>query len=70
MVLVCSCPPYVMNRPHQERRLLLGLLVTTVLLIAELIGGLFSGSLAILSDALHLGSGIQSKNSMLTHHVI
>lgn len=69
MTLVCSCPPYVMNRPHQERRLLLGFLAATVLLVVELFGGFLSGSLAIMSDALHLASGIESIIIMLINHI-
>jgi cobalt-zinc-cadmium efflux system protein len=45
-------------QPHQnpgiERRFILSILITTLILVAEIIGGLWTGSLALLSDSAHV----------------
>ena len=42
------------NSHHVERRFLLSLVLTGLILVAEVIGGLWTGSLALLSDAAHV----------------
>jgi cobalt-zinc-cadmium efflux system protein len=39
---------------HTERRFVLSLVLTGLILVAEVIGGLWTGSLALLSDAAHV----------------
>ncbi|HVV98538.1 MAG TPA: cation transporter, partial [Rhodanobacteraceae bacterium] len=39
---------------HRERRLLLAFALTSLMLIAEAVGGIVSGSLALLADAGHM----------------
>ena len=39
---------------HTERRFVLSLVLTGLILVAEVIGGLYTGSLALLSDAAHV----------------
>lgn len=49
-------------QPHQnpniERRFILSILITTLILVAEIIGGLWTGSLALLSDSAHVFTDI------------
>lgn len=42
------------NNPGAERRFIISLIVTSVVLVAEIAGGLWTGSLALLSDAAHV----------------
>ncbi|HEY9089652.1 MAG TPA: cation diffusion facilitator family transporter [Anaerolineaceae bacterium] len=42
------------NNPGVERRFIISLIVTSVILVAEIAGGLWTGSLALLSDAAHV----------------
>lgn len=44
------------HRPAQQRRLVVAIALTGVMAIAEVIGGIMAGSLALLSDAVHMGS--------------
>lgn len=46
------------HRRVDDRRLLWALAVTVVLLVAEVVGGIMSGSLALLADAGHMGSDV------------
>lgn len=41
------------HRPGSERRLLISVALNVLISVAELVGGIVSGSLALLSDALH-----------------
>lgn len=50
--------PFGNNDHKNQRRLLLTLVICTTFMLIELIGGYLSGSLAIMSDAAHLLSGI------------
>lgn len=43
-----------LNTHRTERRLLIALILTGVILVAEVVGGLWTGSLALLSDAAHV----------------
>ena len=43
-----------MHRPEQQRALLLCIALTTVTMLIEVAGGLWTGSLMLLSDALHM----------------
>ncbi len=45
-----------MHRPEQRRALLMCIVLTTVMMVIEVIGGLWTGSLMLLSDALHMFS--------------
>ena len=38
---------------HKDRNLLISILLNSIITIAQIIGGFLSGSLALLSDALH-----------------
>ena len=60
-----SCPAWTPLRPwlssynsthvdSSEKRLAFALLLTALILIAQIIGGIFTGSLALLSDAAHI----------------
>jgi len=40
-----------------EKRFVLSLALTALVLVAEVVGGLWAGSLALLSDAAHLFDG-------------
>lgn len=42
------------NNPTAEKRFILSLLLTSLIFVAELIGGWWTGSLALLSDAAHV----------------
>ncbi len=42
------------HKPLEKRRLLLALGITSVMMIAEFVGGLLTGSLALISDAGHM----------------
>ncbi len=42
-----------MNKDHTTKRYVFVTLLNVVITIAEFIGGIFSGSLALLSDAVH-----------------
>jgi cobalt-zinc-cadmium efflux system protein len=42
------------HRPHEQRQLTITLLLTTVAMVIEAIGGWLSGSLALLTDAAHM----------------
>jgi cobalt-zinc-cadmium efflux system protein len=42
------------NNPAVEKRFIISILVTVVILVAEVIGGLWTGSLALLSDSAHV----------------
>lgn len=42
------------DRRHTQRRFILALSLTASILVAEIIGGLWTGSLALLSDAAHV----------------
>lgn len=44
------------HRLPQQRRLVVAIALTGVMAIAEVIGGIMAGSLALLSDAVHMGS--------------
>ena len=56
--------PQVSERTSQIRRVLIGLLVTNLLVVAAKLGiGLFSGSLAVVGDAMH--SGVDALNNVL-----
>jgi cobalt-zinc-cadmium efflux system protein len=44
----------VANRSHTERRFVLSLALTSLIFAAEVVGGLLTGSLALLSDAAHI----------------
>ena len=44
---------HIHSADHKERNLLLSILLNSVITIAQIIGGFLSGSLALLSDALH-----------------
>lgn len=39
---------------HLERRFVLSLALTGLIMVAEVVGGLWTGSLALLSDAAHV----------------
>jgi cobalt-zinc-cadmium efflux system protein len=41
-------------RPAVERSFILSIALTTLMLVAEVVGGLWTGSLALLSDAAHV----------------
>lgn len=41
-------------RPAIERRFVLSIALTTLILLAEVVGGIWTGSLALLSDAAHV----------------
>ncbi|MBI5482412.1 MAG: cation transporter [Deltaproteobacteria bacterium] len=47
---------FARSRLTERRRLLITLLVTATILVAELVGGVVSGSLALLSDAGHMAT--------------
>jgi cobalt-zinc-cadmium efflux system protein len=47
---------FARSRLTERRRLLITLLVTATILVAELVGGVMSGSLALLSDAGHMAT--------------
>jgi cobalt-zinc-cadmium efflux system protein len=49
------------GRAHDRRRLILTLLLTAGILVAEVIGGLWSHSLALLSDAGHMLSDVAAQ---------
>lgn len=42
------------NNPGVERRFIISLAITSLILVAEIVGGLWTGSLALLSDAAHV----------------
>ena len=42
------------HRPRERRALLLSLVLTSVVLVAEVLGGLWTGSLMLLSDGVHM----------------
>ncbi|MCX6056430.1 MAG: cation diffusion facilitator family transporter [Chloroflexi bacterium] len=42
------------NQPNLEKRFVFSLLLTCLILFAEIVGGIWSGSLALLSDAAHV----------------
>jgi cobalt-zinc-cadmium efflux system protein len=42
------------NNPGLEKRFILSIIITTVILVAEVIGGIWTGSLALLSDSAHV----------------
>lgn len=44
------------HRLPQQRRLIVAIALTGIMAIAEIIGGIMAGSLALLSDAVHMGS--------------
>lgn len=44
------------HRPRQRRALVLSLVITVVVMAGEILGGLLTGSLMLLSDAAHMGS--------------
>lgn len=44
------------HRLPQQRRLVVAIALTGIMAIAEVIGGIMAGSLALLSDAVHMGS--------------
>jgi len=46
------------NRADTRRRLVIALLLLSVYLVAEIVGGLLTGSLALLADAGHMASDI------------
>src|SRR5260370_19572843 len=47
-------PDHAAQRAEERRRLLLTLVITSLVLVAEVVGGLLSHSLALLSDAGHM----------------
>lgn len=50
-----------MNHPHDlaiQKKFILSILLTVLILAAEIIGGIWSGSLALLSDAAHVFSDV------------
>lgn len=49
-------PPH--PRPAVERRFILAIVLTALILIAEVVGGIWTGSLALLSDAGHVATDI------------
>src|SRR5687767_5330929 len=49
------------HRELDRRRLILSLTITGVILVAEVIGGLLSGSLALLSDAGHMLTDVSAQ---------
>ena len=49
-----------MERANDSRRLALALVITAAYFFAELVGGIFTNSLALLSDAGHMFSDIAS----------
>lgn len=50
--------PAPLRRTDERGRTLLALLITTALFMAELVGGLLSGSLALLADAAHMATDV------------
>ena len=48
------------HRADVQRRLKCASLLCLIFLIAEIVGGIISGSLAVLSDAAHLSSDLMS----------
>ena len=48
------------QREDVQRRLKLASILCGIFFIAELVGGIMSGSLAVLSDAAHLASDLMS----------
>lgn len=46
------------NNQKTQKRFILSMILTSLILVAEVIGGLWSGSLALLSDAAHVFSDI------------
>ncbi len=45
---------HALHRPEQRRALVLCIVLTTAMMIVEIIGGLWTGSLMLLSDAVHM----------------
>lgn len=59
------------QRERQRRVLWWALLVNGVLLVAEVIGGLVSGSLALLADASHMVSDVAGLGiALVAHHLV
>jgi cobalt-zinc-cadmium efflux system protein len=51
-------PPRGIDRPAQRRRLAISLALAASYMVAEVVGGLFTGSLALLADAGHMLSDV------------
>jgi cobalt-zinc-cadmium efflux system protein len=58
------------DRPRERRRLALTIITTSVILVAEVVGGLLSNSLALLSDAGHMFSDVVAQVLSLAAMVI
>ena len=58
---------------HATKRVMFKLflvsIVCTILMIAEVVGGIMAGSLAIMTDAAHLFSDLSGKISILFMHM-
>lgn len=62
--------PHPNATDHIQRRLIITLAICTAFMAVEAIGGYLSGSLAIISDAAHLLSGIPSIQLKTIAHIL